>query len=338
MKAQGGDIEGATDRSVRPLGQSAFRPDRAVRGRRRSGRRLVHGPVLRTLLPREDPQGGWRDHQHPHRHRARDRHALLHLLRLAERQDRPQADHPRRLRARGGLLFPAVSCAATNAANLVLAHAQANAPVQLTVNPDRCSVQFDPVGRNKFDRTPATWPRPGSPRRACPMRAAPGPMLVQCPTWSVSGSVIRKSASSTVLSLADPASRADTVKAFQAKIKAAVDDAGHPAKADPAAIEHAAGHRDPGRARAAGDNGLRTDRRDAGRALPEPHSLYRRCPCPITSATAGSAAFCQRQPSRWSRQPATFTTAFGIRSSSHPSRLVIGLFFLPETAHRKIDD
>ena len=40
------------------------------------------------------------------RDRARDRHAVLHLLRLALRQDRPQADHAGGLPARGVTYFP----------------------------------------------------------------------------------------------------------------------------------------------------------------------------------------------------------------------------------------
>src|SRR3546814_18867539 len=41
----------------------------------------------------------------------------------------------------------------TTAANPGLAAAQANAPVTVIANPARCSFQFDPIGKNKFDRT-----------------------------------------------------------------------------------------------------------------------------------------------------------------------------------------
>ena len=41
-----------------------------------------------------------------------------------------------------------------------------------------------------------------------------------------------------------------------------------------------AGRRHPVRARAAGDDGLRADRGAAGRAVPDPHPLHRRCRLP----------------------------------------------------------
>lgn len=49
-------------------------------------------------------------------------------------------------------MFPAFK-ALTEAANPALAHAQANAPVAVHANPAECSSQFDPVGGNKFDTT-----------------------------------------------------------------------------------------------------------------------------------------------------------------------------------------
>ncbi|WCT78111.1 MFS transporter [Novosphingobium humi] len=49
-------------------------------------------------------------------------------------------------------MFP-VFHALTEAANPALAHAQANAPVKVTAYPGECSSQFDPVGANKFDTT-----------------------------------------------------------------------------------------------------------------------------------------------------------------------------------------
>ncbi|MFT3917723.1 MAG: MFS transporter [Anaeromyxobacteraceae bacterium] len=65
----------------------------ALRRRRRPGGGLVHGHVLRALLPHADPQGRRADRERVGRHRARPRDAVLHPLRLALRQDRPQVDH-----------------------------------------------------------------------------------------------------------------------------------------------------------------------------------------------------------------------------------------------------
>ncbi len=64
--------------------------------------------VLRAVLPDADAEGRRHDGQPPDRLLASHRHAVLHLLRLAVGQDRPQADPARRLPDRGGHLFPAV--------------------------------------------------------------------------------------------------------------------------------------------------------------------------------------------------------------------------------------
>ncbi|CAG9251615.1 hypothetical protein BCEP4_1320028 [Burkholderia cepacia] len=107
---QGGrqDVEGAADRSVRPVEEPEDRDPRARRPDRRPGRRVVHGPVLRAVLPHADAEGGRGEREHPDRDRAADRHAVLPVLRFAVGQDRPQADHPRGLPDRGTDLLPAV--------------------------------------------------------------------------------------------------------------------------------------------------------------------------------------------------------------------------------------
>ena len=81
---------------------------RPARRHRRPGGGLVHGPVLRPVLPHPDAEARCHDGQHRDRRVARDRHAVLHLLRLAVGQDRPQADHPGGLPDRGRHLLPAV--------------------------------------------------------------------------------------------------------------------------------------------------------------------------------------------------------------------------------------
>ena len=57
MKEEGDDLQGAADRGVRPLAEPEAGADRAARRGRRAGGGLVHRPVLRAVLPREDPQG-----------------------------------------------------------------------------------------------------------------------------------------------------------------------------------------------------------------------------------------------------------------------------------------
>ena len=82
-------------------------PRAARRHRRRSGG-LVRRTVLRAVLPHPDAEGAGGHGADHDRHRARARDAVLHRVRLALRQDRPQADHAGGLPARGGDLLPAV--------------------------------------------------------------------------------------------------------------------------------------------------------------------------------------------------------------------------------------
>jgi hypothetical protein len=94
-------------------------------------------------------EGRRRDREHPDRVRAADRHAVLHRVRQALRQDRPQADHHGRLPAGRADLLPAVPCA-DRAANPELAAAQAKNKVVVVADPARCSFQFNPTGVAKF--------------------------------------------------------------------------------------------------------------------------------------------------------------------------------------------
>ena len=103
--------EGKT--SKRPLteafGQWSMPRSRFARAARRHRRRsggLVRRAVLRAVLPHPDDQGSRRRRANHDRDLACDRHAVLHPVRLAVRQDRPQADHDGGLRARGPHLLP----------------------------------------------------------------------------------------------------------------------------------------------------------------------------------------------------------------------------------------
>ena len=125
MKAEGTPFQGAADRGLRPVEECQDRAPRAARPGRRPGGGLVHGPVLRAVLP--DASEGRRLHrQHADRLVAAPRHRRLRALRLAVRQDRPQADHPRRLPARGADLFPGVQADDATTANPALSKAHAD--------------------------------------------------------------------------------------------------------------------------------------------------------------------------------------------------------------------
>ena len=102
MKAAGEGSKAPLTEAFARWGNAQDRAHRLGRRGRGAGGGLVHRAILRALLPREDAQGRRRDRQHPDRHRAGAGDALLHPVRLAVGQDRAQADHHGRLRARGG--------------------------------------------------------------------------------------------------------------------------------------------------------------------------------------------------------------------------------------------
>jgi MFS family permease len=122
--------------------------------------------------------------------------------------------------------------ALTEAANPALAQAQRTAPVIVHADPASCSVQFDPVGRNKFDRQSCDV------ARAFLSRAG-----VSYDNRALSpGAVAEVHVGKTVLrapdvARLDAAARADAIKAFQTEARAALDAVGYPAAADPQAID-----------------------------------------------------------------------------------------------------
>ena len=70
---------------VRPLVQFEDRADRSARCGHGPGRGVVHGPVLRAVLPGADAAGRRRDHQHIDGDCAGAGHSGVHFLRLAVR-------------------------------------------------------------------------------------------------------------------------------------------------------------------------------------------------------------------------------------------------------------
>ncbi|HEY0026763.1 MAG TPA: MFS transporter [Allosphingosinicella sp.] len=119
----------------------------------------------------------------------------------------------------------------SQAANPALYAAQASAPVSIVADPADCSVQFDPVGRNKFDA------------RSCDIaksylaKAGISYTNVEAPAGTLAQLRIGDRAIPSV----DPAAvsgpaRAAAIKAFQDNVKAALKGVGYPDKADPAAM------------------------------------------------------------------------------------------------------
>jgi MFS family permease len=119
----------------------------------------------------------------------------------------------------------------SQAANPALYSAQAASPVSIVADPADCSVQFDPVGKNKFDA------------RSCDIaksylaKAGVSYTNVEAP----GGTVAQLRIGSTVIPSVDPATvtgpaRAAAIKAFQGHATAALKSVGYPDKADPAQI------------------------------------------------------------------------------------------------------
>ena len=126
--------------------------------------------------------------------------------------------------------FPAFH-ALSEAANPALARAEASAPVTVVTNDADCSLQFDPVGKNKFDAKSCDI------AKAFLAKNAIGYANVAAPSGSVA--VVRIGAES--FTAPDPAKvtgdeRKAAISAFQGQIKEALTKAGYPAKADPDAI------------------------------------------------------------------------------------------------------
>ncbi len=116
-------------------------------------------------------------------------------------------------------------------ANPALAQAQKNAPVVVYADQEACSLQFDPVGKNKFDT------------RSCDIaKAQLARAGVSYDTEALpAGEVARVSIGGREFTAPDPrqvtgADREAAIKAYQAEVSAALSEAGYPPKADPAEV------------------------------------------------------------------------------------------------------
>ena len=118
----------------------------------------------------------------------------------------------------------------THFANPGIQNASASSPVVVHANPANCSFQFDPVGKAKFD-TPCDIAKAALIKASVPYALAdlpPGaPAVVsvgdqQVPSFDGRG--------------LDAATLKQKSDAFGAQLRAALDQAGYPAKADPASI------------------------------------------------------------------------------------------------------
>lgn len=122
--------------------------------------------------------------------------------------------------------------ALTAAANPALAEAQRTAPVEVVAHSGDCSVQFDPIGKNKFDARSCDIAKAFLAKGGVSYRNVEAP----------AGTIAQVRIGERAITTPDPAAvtgtaRADAIKAFQAEAGAALKAAGYPEKADPAKID-----------------------------------------------------------------------------------------------------
>jgi hypothetical protein len=122
--------------------------------------------------------------------------------------------------------------ALAKAANPALYAAAHTAPVSVVADPADCSVQFDPVGRNKFDSKSCDI------AKSFLAKAGVAYSNIAAPAGTVAQIRIGDRGIATV----DPAiehgaARKAAIAAFQDRAKTALTAVGYPAKADPAAID-----------------------------------------------------------------------------------------------------
>jgi hypothetical protein len=115
--------------------------------------------------------------------------------------------------------------------NPALAAAQASSPVTIIADPEDCSVQFDPIGKNKFDQHSCDVVK------AFVAKAGVSYANKEAPAGSGSTLMIGNTtiAAPDAAALARPG-KADAIKGFQDQAGAALKAAGYPAKADPAQL------------------------------------------------------------------------------------------------------
>ncbi len=124
-------------------------------------------------------------------------------------------------------LFHALS----KAANPALYAAQSAAPVTVVANPDECSVQFDPVGKNKFDSSSCDIAKSYLAKAGISYTNVVAP----------AGTVAQIHIGGTTIPVVNPAvvtgpDRAAAIKTFGGEVKTALTSVGYPEKADPAQI------------------------------------------------------------------------------------------------------
>ena len=108
-EGRGQRLQGPPDRQLPALPQQQIRAAGAARRHRRPRRCLVHGSVLRPVLPADHAQAGLPLCLRADRTLPDHRNAILHRVRLVVGPDRPLEDHPGGVRDRSALRYTSMS-------------------------------------------------------------------------------------------------------------------------------------------------------------------------------------------------------------------------------------
>lgn len=128
-------------------------------------------------------------------------------------------------------LFPLFK-ALTHAANPLLAQALRESPVTVAADRAECSIQFDPIGKNTFDKTSCDIAKAYLARDG----------INYSNVASAAGALAEVYVGDTVITAPDPngltvTELASQIERFQLEVKAALLQAGYPEKADPALVD-----------------------------------------------------------------------------------------------------
>lgn len=125
--------------------------------------------------------------------------------------------------------FPLFDALSSNA-NPALYQAVRSSPVSVSADNAACSVQFDPIGGNKFDTKTCDI------AKSFLAKAGVSYTNIAAPGTEASISIGDKVIAAPITASIDKGSRAAAIKAFQTDAKAALAAAGYPDKADPEQI------------------------------------------------------------------------------------------------------
>jgi len=139
-----------------------------------------------------------------------------------------------------GLLIPVLTYfplfnMLTQAANPALAQAVASAPVVVRADPNACSLQFDPVGRNKFDQQSCDVAKALLTRAGVSYNAEATPPGSIAEVVIGGQSYVAPNVENTTATLS-PEDRAKMIADYNKEVSAALKAAGYPANADKNAV------------------------------------------------------------------------------------------------------